>query len=207
MARYAMVVDLTRCFGCHTCEVACKVANNLPSELAYLKVSTVGGDSYDTASGEFPSCSMSFLPMQCQHCSNPACVAACPTGASQIDGDTGAVFVDDGMCIGCDSCIHACPYEGVRTHLSDEPQYYLDVVVGEADAPAHTGGTVEKCTFCRNLTSRGEDPACMQLCPARARFWGDMDDPDSKVSQLVASRDWMQLNPEAGTQPNVYYLQ
>ena len=84
--------------------------------------------------------------------------------------------VDSELCIGCESCIKACPYEGVRT-LIKSPEYYLDVVVGEYDAPPHKGGTVEKCTFCKNLIDRGDVPACMQLCPGRARYWGDLDDP------------------------------
>lgn len=211
MAHYGMVIDLERCFGCHSCEVACKVANNNPSGLSYLKVHTVGGVgetdpvAYDTATGTFPHCKLGFLPMQCQHCANPACLESCPTGATQKD-ENGVVFVDEELCIGCDSCISACPYEGVRTHVGDGPEYYLDLVVGEADAPAHPGNTVEKCTFCRNLTARGEVPACMQLCPGRARFWGDLEDPESEVSKLIESRDYKLLDEAAGTSPSVYYL-
>ena len=74
------------------------------------------------------------------------------------------MFVDTDLCIGCESCIKACPYEGVRSLISDNPEYYLEVEVGEFDAPPHTPGTVEKCTFCKNLIDRGEEPACMQLC-------------------------------------------
>ena len=90
--------------------------------------------------------------------------------------------------------------------MSATPEWYLDLAVGEFDAPSHPGATVEKCNFCRNLVARGEEPACMQLCPGRARVWGDLDDPESEVSQLVASRDWQLLNEAAGTQPRVYYL-
>lgn len=212
MARYGMAIDLTRCFGCHACEVACKVANNNPSELNYNTVYTVGGVGstdivpYDTATGMYPNLKLSFMPVNCQHCSNPACAEVCPTGATQVDEKTGVVWVDEEICIGCDACIAACPYEGVRTHVSQEPAYYLDVVVGEADAPLHPGNTVEKCTFCRNLTARGEVPACMQLCPGRARVWGDLEDPESEISKLIASREYMRFHEEAGTEPNVYYL-
>lgn len=212
MAHYGMAIDLQRCFGCHACEVACKIANNNPSELDYNRVYTVGGVgqttpvTYDTASGSYPNCTLSFLPMQCQHCVNAPCLEICPTGATRKDPDTGVVWVDENMCIGCDACLSACPYEGVRTHVSNEPSWYLDVSVGEFDAPAHPGSTVEKCTFCRNLTARGEVPACMQLCPGRARVWGDLDDPDSEISQLIASRKSIRLKEDAGTSPSVYYL-
>ena len=88
-----------------------------------------------------------------------------------------------------------------------DPEYYLDVVVGEYDAPVHTVGTVEKCTFCKNLVDRGDVPACMQLCPGRARFWGDLDDPESEVSKLLNSdREIEVLNEGAGTLPKVFYL-
>lgn len=206
MTHYGMVIDQTRCFGCHTCEVACKVANNVPKDVAYLKVHSIGGASYDTSAGDFPANTLEFLPMQCQHCENPYCLSACPSGATKKDAETGVVYVDSQLCIGCGSCVIACPYEGVRIRLSGKPEYYLGMATGEADAPAHEGGTVEKCTFCRNLTARGEDPACMQLCPGRARHWGDLDDPSSEVAQLVASGRCSQVLAEEGTRPSVYYI-
>ena len=214
-----MALDLGRCFGCHTCEAACKISNNLPKNLAYNVVYTKSDDDYgtfgtaavfgatanDNAGGSFPDCTLSFLPVQCQHCQNPACLEVCPTGATQ-KRDDGIVWVDDELCIGCESCIQACPYDGVRTLIKGESEYYLDVVVGEIDAPAHKGGTVEKCTFCHNLIDRGEVPACMQLCPGRARYWGDLDDPESEVSKAIEGRETMFLLEDKGTAPNVYYL-
>lgn len=205
MTRYGMAVDLVQCFGCQTCAIACKIANNNPKQLRYLQVQTVGGTYPDTASGVFPNCELSFLPMQCQHCANPACLTACPTGATQQRED-GIVWVDDELCIGCEACVKACPYDGVRTLIGDNPEYYVEVQVGEFDAPAHAAGTVEKCTFCYNLIDRGEVPACMQLCPGRARYWGDLDDPESDVSKAIAGRETTFVNEEAGTQPSVYYL-
>ena len=202
---YGMAIDLNRCFGCHSCAIACKVANNMPKGMVYSPVKIVGGQQRDTAAGTFPECEMSYLPFQCQHCANPACLQVCPTGATQKRED-GIVWVDSELCIGCESCIKACPYEGVRTLISDEASYYLDVVVGEFDAPAHKAGTVEKCTFCYNLIDRGEVPACMQLCPGRARYWGDLDDPESEVAKAIEGRETVRLNEEAGTEPSIYYL-
>ena len=219
MARYGMAIDLNRCFGCQACASACKVANNLPRDLVYNVVYTKTDDDYstlglstlkgaltnDVAGGNYPDCTLSFLPFQCQHCEKPACLDVCPTGATQKRED-GIVWVDPELCIGCESCIKACPYEGVRTLISDEASCYLDVVVGEFDAPAHKAGTVEKCTFCYNLIDRGEVPACMQLCPGRARYWGDLDDPESEVAKAIEGRETLRLFEEAGTEPNVYYL-
>lgn len=206
MTHYGMAIDLARCIGCHTCATACKMANNLPKNVHFNRVRTVGGDSVDTAAGEYGANTMSFLPVQCQHCENPACLDVCPTGATTKDEETGIVSVDSELCIGCESCIKACPYEGVRT-LIKSPEYYLEVMVGEYDAPPHKGGTVEKCTFCKNLIDRDEVPACMQLCPGRARYWGDLDDPESAVSKAIEGRETMFLQEEAGTKPSVYYLQ
>ena len=146
------------------------------------------------------------MPVQCQHCEQPACLDVCPTGATSKDEETGIVSVDSEACIGCESCIKACPYEGVRTLIPNDAGYYLDVVVGEVDAPAHKAMTVEKCTFCKNLIDRGEPPACMQLCPGRARHWGDLDDPNSDVSKAIEGREYEFLNEAEGTKPSVYYL-
>lgn len=196
------------------------MANNLPKNLSYNVVYTKGDNdpttlgvavvrgavANDNAGGTFPNCTLSFLPMQCQHCEKPACLTTCPTGATIKDDATGIVSVDSELCIGCESCIKGCPYEGVRTLISDTPEYYLDVVVGESDAPPHKVGSVEKCTFCKNLIDRGDVPACMQLCPGRARYWGDMDDSEPDIAKAVKGRAFTLLNEPAGTKPNVYYL-
>lgn len=205
MARYAMAIDLKNCIGCHECAVACKMNNNLPRDLWYNRVVTDGGAYLDTARGEYPhSMFREHIPTACQHCSNPSCVAVCPTGASFVD-EGGIVTVDAEKCIGCKVCIDACPY-GARTFVEPEPEYVLDFAMGDWDAPKHPGGTVEKCTFCKNRLDRGEKPACMEHCLGRARYWGDLDDPESEISLILAQREYVVLHEEDGTDPNCFYL-
>ena len=206
MARYGMAIDTKRCVGCNACTLACKQANNVPDGVMWSRVLTDGGDMPDTPASDGGNLSMRYFPMGCQHCENPACVKVCPVGATYKDPETGVVRQDYDKCIGCRMCMSACPYSGVRSFNWDEPQYCLGHDVGDADAPAHQKHVVEKCTFCYQRISKGEVPSCMDLCPARARFWGDLDDPNSEVAKKVASRQYTYLLEEKGTKPSVYYL-
>jgi molybdopterin-containing oxidoreductase family iron-sulfur binding subunit len=206
MARYGMVIDTRRCIGCNACTVNCKMVNNVPEGNFWTRVLTDGGDMPDTPAGIFPNVSMRYITLGCQHCSNPACVRACPVGATYKDPETGVVRQDYDRCIGCRNCMAACPYTGVRSFNWQEPAYALDFATGDAEAPKHQKHVVEKCIFCYQRLAQGGTPACMELCPARARHFGDLDDPQSEVSQLLEQREWMQLLPEMGTEPNVYYL-
>lgn len=206
MTRYGMAIDTKKCFGCQTCAMACKVCNNLPNGVWYNVIHTDGGDVKDSASGVFPNVAMRYLPMACQHCDSPACVEACPTGATAKDPETGVVTQDLETCIGCKSCIMACPYEGVRTYIETAPEFYTDFALGDVTAPKHVDGVVEKCTYCLPMVQRGEEPACMQLCPGRARYWGDLDDPESGISKAMSGREYEVLKAEEGTSPNTYYL-
>ena len=204
--RYGMVIDQARCIGCHTCAVACKIENNIPDGVWWNRILTDGGEAMDTPRGEFPNTVMDYLPVNCQHCDNPACVKVCPVGATYKDTETGVVRQDYDKCIGCRMCMAACPYTGVRSFNWEEPGYALGIATGAANSPVHQKHTVEKCTFCYHRTSAGEEPACIAVCPGRARFFGDLDDPNSEVSQLIATRSYEQLLPEEGTRPSVYYL-
>lgn len=206
MTRYGFAVDVKRCMGCMTCAVACKSANNLATGVWWNRMLTEGGEAVDAPAGEYPNVKREYLTVACQHCDNPACVKVCPVGATYKDAETGVVRQDYEKCIGCRMCMSACPYTGVRSFNWEEPSYPFDVVVGDKDAPTHQKHVVEKCTMCWHRLARGEEPACTVGCPADARFWGDLDDPESTVSKKIAAREFKTLLPEMGTKPSVYYL-
>jgi molybdopterin-containing oxidoreductase family iron-sulfur binding subunit len=202
-----MAIDLKRCLGCHACATSCRLSNNLPAGNWWNRVMTVGGEAIDTAGGLYPNnLGMQHTPLACQHCENPACTKVCPVEATYKREEDGIVYQDYDKCIGCRMCIAACPYTGVRSFNWEEPTYHLDFAVGDPDALPHQKHTVEKCTMCANLIAKGEMPKCVEACVGRARFFGDLDDPGSEVSQLVARREHKQLLPEMGTGPSVYYL-
>ena len=203
---YGMVIDTKRCVGCNACTVACKMANNVPQDIFWTRALTDGGEMMDTPAGEFPDVSLRYITVSCQHCENPACAKVCPVGATYKDPETGVVRQDYDKCIGCRMCMSACPYTGVRSFNWEEPRYPMDFALGDADAPKHQKHVVEKCIFCYQRLARGETPACMDLCPARARHFGDLDDPDSEASKLLKERSYEQLLPSEGTKPSVYYL-
>ena len=153
MTQYAIVTDLERCVGCMACMTACKMVNDVPIGNYWNKVMRVGPNpKYEGAVS--PDVEMYFLPVGCQHCAEPECVAVCPTGASHKLAD-GTVQIDKSKCIGCQFCAMACPY-GVR---------YLN----------ETERVVEKCTLCQQKTAQGELPQCVAQCGARARYFGDLD--------------------------------
>lgn len=160
MSRYALIVNVDRCIGCHSCEMACKVENDVALGGYWNKVIQVG------PLGTYPDIHTYWLPLQCQQCENPACVHVCPTGASYRDESNNVVLIDKEKCIGCKYCMMACPY-GVRSWNTQEK-------------------CVEKCTLCGQLTNRGESPRCVTACCADARFWGDLDDPTSAASKALA---------------------
>lgn len=205
MTKLAIGVNLRRCIGCNTCALACKMQNNVPDGMLWNRVLTEGCDRFDSAEGVYPHLTRTYLPLACQHCENPACERVCPTGATYKD-DKGRVEIDYDKCIGCRMCVAACPYTGVRSFNWEEPSYYADFALGDADAAKHEKHTVEKCIFCTQRVARGEQPACVADCIGRARHFGDLDDPNSEVSKLLASREYTQLHPEFGTKPSVYYL-
>ena len=205
MTQLAICTDLDRCVGCLACSVSCKVVNGVPIGNFWNKTLRVGPTPKEGGSGQYPDVETYFLNVQCQHCENPECVKVCPTEASHVAED-GTIQIDKDKCIGCRMCMSACPYTGVRSFNWEEPAYYADFALGDADAAKHEKHTVEKCIFCTQRVARGEQPACVADCIGRARHFGDLDDPNSEVSRLLASREYTQLHTEFGTKPSVYYL-
>jgi Fe-S-cluster-containing dehydrogenase component len=206
--KLGLVIDLDTCVGCHACAVSCKqwnaggIAGPLTDERPY------GDDpsgvwfnrihSYEVApttacggAAAQPAMTVHF-PRSCLHCETPACVTVCPTGASFKRAEDGIVLIDEDKCIGCKLCSWACPY-GAREYSEVE-------------------GVMKKCTLCidridnPHLPEEERQPACVQACPTRARHFGDLGDPDSDVSRLVAERGGVALMPELGYEPVNRYL-
>ena len=202
MARLGMVIDLKTCVGCHSCTAACKSTNGTPPDIFFARV-------HEREVGEYPNARREFLPVLCNHCDEPPCVDVCPTGASYKRPD-GIVAVNGDVCIGCRSCATACPYEHrhyVPPGLLASGYFNGDLTLYEkVKYRRWTEGTVIKCDFCMDRVDQGLKPACVDTCPAEARIFGDLSDPQSEPSRLLREREHFTLLPDAGTKPSVYYL-
>lgn len=220
--RWVMVIDLRKCVGCHACTIACVAENKLPPGVVYRPV-------LEEEIGTYPNVTRRFVPRPCMQCENPPCVPVCPVNATYRD-ENGVVIIDYNQCIGCRYCVTACPY-GARTfdfgasYLDGAPEAEGIILGGErADdyeraasfeyGVAHPRedekspvGNVRKCHFCLHRLAEGMLPACTTTCIGRATYFGDANDPDSLVSELIASPNVMRLKEELGTEPRVYYLQ
>ena len=205
MARYAIVTDLNRCVGCQACSAACKTVNGVMPGDFWIKTLRVGPHPIEGGSGTYPDVEMYFLPVQCQHCENPACVKVCPVGATYKDPETGVVRQDYDKCIGCRMCMAACPYNA-RTFNWNEPVRATGAAYGDARVPERSRGVMEKCTLCKERTDEGEVPMCVHCCPGDARIFGDLDDPDSAVSRLRREGSAEVLLEDKGTRPQVFYV-
>jgi len=181
---YAFVIDVSRCIDCRACLVACSVENNVPENHTRIWVHDQG------VQGEFPDLTRLFIPYNCLHCDNPPCTQVCLSGATYKDADTGLVLVDQAACIGCGYCVEACPY-GVR---------YID--------PKR--GVVDKCNACVQRLERGLKPACVATCVGKSRLFGDLNDPNSDVTQaLQEAKNVVRLDYEkdgVDTNPNIFYV-
>jgi phenylacetyl-CoA:acceptor oxidoreductase subunit 1 len=171
--------------------------------------------------GGYPQATKHVYPILCNHCEEPQCVNACPTQATRRRED-GIVWVDADKCVGCRYCVLACPYQ-VRTYYSEEQEWYPGQGLTEFETMGkklypHQIGTVVKCNFCMERVDSGikrglrpgadreATPACVITCPAKARYFGDLDDPASEISVLIRKWRSVQLHPEYGTDPSVCYV-
>jgi len=226
MPKWGMVIDLDKCTGCQTCSVACKAENNVPygSPEEHIKRTAPFWHKVIAVSrGEYPTLRIELIPMPCMHCEDPSCVTVCPAKATYHRED-GIVIQNFRRCIGCKYCIVACPY-GVRSFNYKEPEEKKydrpDLSPDRTERgiwpfPHRVHGVVEKCTFCFHridqALSEGKEvgsevvPACAEACPAHAISFGDLDDSNSNISQLLASRQWVRLREDMGTRPKVFYL-
>ncbi|HYB49621.1 MAG TPA: 4Fe-4S dicluster domain-containing protein [Burkholderiaceae bacterium] len=211
MTRYAMVIDLRRCVGCQTCTAACKSANATPPGVQWRRV-------LDIESGEYPEVHRSFVPVSCMHCANPPCEDVCPTTATKKRAD-GLVTIDYELCIGCANCVMACPYDARSIVHEARYAYGEEPIASEAARfdPARLG-VATKCTFCRDRIDQaavtgqvpGVDPevtpACVNACISGAMHFGNVEDPNSNVSQLLAHSEHFRMHEELGTEPAVHYI-
>ncbi len=176
--KWGMVIDLRKCIGCHSCSVACKTENEVPPAVFRSWVKLMD-------KGVYPNARSLSLPVLCNNCENAVCVKVCPVKAS-YKRDDGIVMVDPHKCVGCKYCMAACPYQ-VR-HLNPIRRY------------------VQKCSFCYQRVDAGLMPACVETCPAKARVFGDLNDPSSEIVKLLVENPTSVLKPESGTKPNVFYI-
>jgi dimethyl sulfoxide reductase iron-sulfur subunit len=211
MARYAMAIDLDRCLACQACVIACKMENNVPDSTPEsfknrqmtLRTRVVPL----TTDGKYPNPRVDIYPVLCNQCDNPPCVAACPSGATSRRAD-GIVLIDWAKCTGCHYCMAVCPYGQRMSVQTEEPRSYHNP---NAVPPGNTAsrppkGKVDKCTFCAHLVDKGELPACVTACPASARVFGNLDEPNGSLSKILARRNSTVLRSDFGTKPHVFYL-
>ena len=176
--RYGFVIDNRKCIGCHACTTACKSEHEVPVGVNRTWVKQV-------EKGEFPYTRRLFSVMRCNHCTDAPCVEICPTEALFTRAD-GIVDFDKERCIGCKSCMQACPYDAL----------YIDPDTN----------TAAKCNYCAHRIDRGLEPACVNVCPEHAIISGDMDNSNTEIAQLLARQQVKSRKPEKATKPNLFYI-
>ena len=223
MPRWEMVIDLAKCTACQACVVACQTENNVscvePEQAAMGRIFawiTV----LPEVKGTYPRVSMTMMPLPCQHCDSPPCIRVCPVSATGITPE-GIVRQTFARCIGCRYCTNACPYTR-RMFNWYKPEFPGELRQAlNPDVTVRPKGVVEKCTFChhrlmqareraaadgRKLAEGDYVPACVEICPASAMYFGDLEDPESRVAEFARSPRAFRYLGELGTDPKVIYL-
>ncbi|MFZ9048525.1 MAG: 4Fe-4S dicluster domain-containing protein [Poseidonia sp.] len=178
MVNFGFAIDNRKCIGCHACTVACKSEHDVPVGVNRTHVKYI-------ETGTYPDSTREFSVHRCNHCEDSPCTTICPTTALFTRSD-GIVDFDDDRCIGCKSCMQACPYDALYINPNT--------------------GTAAKCNYCAHRIENSYEPACVIVCPVEAIVSGDLDDPNSNLSQLIAENETKVRKPESGTVPNVFYL-
>ncbi|PHQ57146.1 MAG: 4Fe-4S ferredoxin [Lutibacter sp.] len=176
--KYGFIIDNRKCIGCHACTTACKSEHDIAIGVNRTYVKQV-------EKGEFPNTRRIFSVMRCNHCTDAPCVEICPVEALYTRED-GIVDFDNNRCIGCKSCMQACPYDAL----------YIDP----------NTNTAAKCNYCSHRIEVGREPACVSVCPEHAIIAGDMENPTTEISQLLALQQVKVRKPEKGTNPNLFYI-
>ncbi len=205
---WGMLINLEKCIGCEYCQRSCSATNDVLDDKPWNLVvedQLENGDTY-------------FFSRPCLHCQDAPCVEVCPVQATYHRED-GLVIMDYDRCIGCRYCEVACPYDARKFNWAERTDVNPYIPTwGEAEVPRRPRGVVEKCTFCVHRIDAGlaaglmpgidrdATPACVNACPVGARVFGNLKDPNSKVSQAIANNPTIRLREELGTEPSVYYI-
>ncbi|AKX94396.1 4Fe-4S ferredoxin [Moorella thermoacetica] len=212
--RWGLVIDMQKCWpryqaGCRRCFDTCRREHNIPDignkkeEIKWIWTEPYG-DAFPDQQHELMAEDIKNNPfiVLCNHCDKPPCVRVCPTRATFKRQD-GIVMIDYHRCIGCRYCMAACPY-GARSFNFRDPRPYIKEL--NPAYPTREKGVVEKCTLCVERIDTGLPPACVEVCPAKAITFGDLEDPSSEARQLLKNRYTIQRKPELGTHPSIYYI-
>jgi Fe-S-cluster-containing dehydrogenase component len=189
MAKWGMVIDITKCNACYSCFIACKDEywdNDYPPySAAQPRHGQFWIDLVKKERGACPWVKVAYIPVLCMQCDNAPCVKAAKNRAVYKRPD-GIVIIDPKKAVGQRQIVDACPYHVIFWNEEEQlPQ---------------------KCTFCVQRLEEGKIPKCVQVCPSRALIFGDLEDHESKVSKIVASGKTVALNPGRRAKPRVYYL-
>ena len=215
--QFAYALDVARCVGCRRCVYACVDENNQSRDpqihwIRVLEMDKDRGVDFEHADAYYdaetvPREGHFYLPVACQHCADPPCVKSCPVEATWKEPD-GIVVIDYDWCIGCRCCVSACPY-GARHFNWSEPHVPTEEInpdthlLGNRPRPK---GVVEKCTFCIHRVRKGLYPVCVEACPAGARKFGNLLDPDSEIREVLRTKRVFVLKAELKTHPRFFYF-